>query len=161
MLGYRSRASWMQFSPIRGCFSQMFKKGNIIAFIKTIFSAPILFVKNTLFTLLFPPLACNRKAPCKNQSNQFPKLTTLWLLFHSCNNFPNSLSQNRHPPFWGCPLVWTRRYTKQVQHNRRWGWANPRQGDWRVEKDNASGSWSFQPAWQTWYLGRPVRLMVP
>ena len=36
-----------------------------------------------------------KKAPCKNlyvfgenwQRNQFPKLTTLWLLFHSCNNF--------------------------------------------------------------------------
>ena len=81
------------------------QKANIIDFVKTIFLAPILAVKNTLFTFFFaffPPcmpfffqkkLSSNswgvKKAPCKNlyvfgenwQRNQFPKLTTLWLLF--------------------------------------------------------------------------------
>ena len=73
------------------------------------FLAPILAVKNTPFTFFaFSPLACQflskklspnslgvKKAQCKNlyvfgenwQRNQFPKLTTSWLLFHSCNNF--------------------------------------------------------------------------
>ena len=72
--------------------------------------------------LLFSPLACPyflkkfsspdfwgvKEAPCKNlylfgenlQRNQFPKLTTLWLLFHPCYNFAIVQWLNAVSMFW-------------------------------------------------------------
>ena len=92
------------FSYKRVFFTNV-QKANIIAFSNTIFLAPILSVKNTLFTFfLFFPLCMHRfvktfsssnfwgvkKAPCKKfhvfrenwQRNHFPKLTTLWLILY-------------------------------------------------------------------------------
>ena len=96
-------------NPHFSVFFTNVQKANIIYVIKTIFSAPILAVKNTpfMFFCFFPPfmpfffkkLSPNswgvKKAPCKNlylfgenwQRNQFPKLTNLWLIFHSWYNF--------------------------------------------------------------------------
>ena len=86
------------------------QKANIIAFVKTFFWHPLCLWKipPSRF-LLFPPPCMPRfcwtfsspnfwgvkKAPCKKfhvfgenwQRNQFPKLTTLWLLLHPCYNF--------------------------------------------------------------------------
>ena len=91
------------FSYKRVFFTNV-QKANIIAFSNTIFLAPILSVKNTLFTFfLFFPLCMHRfvktfsssnfwgvkKAPCKKfhvfgenwQRNHFPKLTTFFIYF--------------------------------------------------------------------------------
>ena len=44
---------WMQFSPIRGCFSNV-QKANITAFIKTIFWRPFCLWKPPIFFLFSP-----------------------------------------------------------------------------------------------------------
>ena len=101
------------FLAIRGCFSQMFVLQKEFLFARglnwdqsCLWKTP---PSHFFFHLLFSPLACPyffnffsspdfwgvKEAPCKNlyvfgenwQRNQFPKLTTSWLLFHSCNNF--------------------------------------------------------------------------
>ena len=96
----------------KGVFFINVQKTNIIAFIKTNFLTPILSVKNTPFRffVFFPSLHINfviffsfpifwgvKKASCQIfhvldenwPRNNFPKLTTLWLLLHAnVTNFP-------------------------------------------------------------------------
>ena len=98
------------FLAIRGCFSQMFVLQKEFLFARGLnWDQSCLWKTPPSHFLLFSPLACPyffnffsspdfwgvKEAPCKNlyvfgenwQRNQFPKLTTSWLLFHSCNNF--------------------------------------------------------------------------
>ena len=95
----------MQFSPTRGCFSQMFKKQILKHSSKQIFWHPFCLWKTPPSRFcLFPPLCMPiffktfpssdfwgvKKASCKKfhvfgenwQRNHFPKLTTFWLLLH-------------------------------------------------------------------------------
>ena len=96
---------WMQFSPTRGCFSQMFKKQISKHSSKQIFWHQFCLWKTPssrffLFSPLCMPIFFKtfsssgfwgvKKASCKRfhvfgenwQRNHFPKLTTLWLLLH-------------------------------------------------------------------------------
>ena len=96
---------WMQFSPTRGCFSQMFKKQISKHSSKQFFGHQFCLWKTPSSRFfLFSPLCMHRfcktfspsnfwgvkKAPCKKihvfgenwQRNHFPKLTTLWLLLY-------------------------------------------------------------------------------
>ena len=95
----------MQFSPTRGCFSQMFKKQISKHSSKQIFWHQFCLWKTPssrffLFSPLCMPIFFKtfsssgfwgvKKASCKRfhvfgenwQRNHFPKLTTLWLLLH-------------------------------------------------------------------------------
>ena len=119
----------MKFSPIRGCFSQMFVLQKKILFARGLnWDQSCLWKTPPSHFLLFSPLACPyffiffsspdfwgvKEAPCKNlyvfgenlQRNQFPKLTTLLLLFHSCNNIPivQWMAKFSHP-FWEGPSL--------------------------------------------------------
>ena len=94
----------MQFSPIRGCFSQMFVLQKEFLFARGLnWDQSCLWKTPPSHFLLFSPLACPyffyffsspdfwgvKEAPCKNlyvfgenwQRNQFPKLTTFLLHF--------------------------------------------------------------------------------
>ena len=100
----------MQFSPIRGCFSQISKSKDHRFCQNYSFGTHFSCEKHPLHVFLLspPPLQANffqkklspnswgvKKAPCKNlylfgenwQRNQFPKLTNLLLNFHSWYNF--------------------------------------------------------------------------
>ena len=110
------------FSYKRVFFTNV-QKANIVAFIKTNFLVPILSVKNTLFTFFaFSPLCMPtffktfsssnfwgvKKGPCKKfhvfgenwQRNHFPKLTTLWFIFHPMLQLCHSALVNVFNHYW-------------------------------------------------------------
>ena len=113
----------MQFSPTRGCFSQMFKKQISLHSSKQIFWHPFCLWKTPSSRFfLFSPLRMPRfiktfsssdfwgvkKGPCKKfhvfgenwQRNHFPKLATLWFILHPMLQLCHSAMAWNHESFW-------------------------------------------------------------
>ena len=114
----------MQFSPIRGCFSQMFVLQKEFLFARGLnWDQSCLWKTPPSHFLLFSPLACPyffnffsspdfwgvKEAPCKNlyvfgenwQRNQFPKLTTFLLHFSPMS----PLCHSALCWHWICPII--------------------------------------------------------